>query len=107
MASPTYDIFTHRSFGREMRQTQTAVTGAPGGVVFDQRWDHNTYAMMRTLQNSTSNATVFDKWIEYDTQHRLSLYAAKNFSYSALGSPLARSAYAYSLPKNPPGVRAP
>jgi hypothetical protein len=107
MASPTYDIFTHRSFGREMRQTQTAVTGAPSGVVFDQRWDHNTYAMMRTLQNATSNATVFDKWIEYDTQHRLSLYAAKNFSYSALGSPLARSAYAYSLPKNPPGVRAP
>lgn len=109
MASPQFDKFTVLSFGRELKEVQSAVSGAPGGVVFDQRWDHDPFAEMRTLTNTVTGGPALNRWTLLDPQRRLNMFAtATSMAWnSSPPTPLARSPFAYSLPANPPGKRAP
>lgn len=98
------------SVAHEMTQVEAAVTGAPGGVVFNrQQIKDYPYAELRALQNTVTGAPAFTKWIEYDPQARLNALSAATMSWNASPpSPVPLNPYSRAaITTNPPGVRAP
>lgn len=107
MAIPVFTKFTVLDPELEIDQLQAAITGGPAGGGLDDRWDMDDYARLRSLQNSTSNAAVFNQWMVLDPQRRLNTLAGINLTWSPLAMTIARNPYAYTLPAGPPGKPAP
>jgi len=109
MAAPAFTKHTVQDIRIEQSAIEAAVTGAPGGVVFDRRWHQDDYAELRVLHNTVSNYPEFSPWLVLSSQKRLATIGAiANMAWNATPpTAIPISPYAYSLPPNPPGQQAP